>query len=1056
MRRALSRLRGNAWLSRGAGRLRLRISRPWWQLRQRLSDMRLRYRRAAGITRQLEQNRTWRSRQWVRAAWVLMTIGSVVLTAAVSYALYAVIEARPTRLDVLCTRTPYSCSVLAGIFGAYLSLLPPAAFILLRLYVVRRSARRRAREEPARVVETAGSMIGNVIGRDTLCQAIMGDLHQREGRPVVVVGEDGAGKTALLVRLTELLADSAAVPVPVRLNEAQLTLDFRELALRRFIADTDTVLTDDAEGVKVWRQLRQNGLVVVLADGLEEALTDGPAASERDTLIRLAVHDAGEQRLPLVIASRPQEALRELEATIVELEPLSGEAALAYLAPGLPGARDQHLAWIVQTAGATETPLYLEVARQLHLAGLLSDVTLPPTERGLADDDQAQLRLQLMQTWTRGVIDGYLAPGVPLSREDREASIEQISALACVGLMQDRLEARFDDFEHLLAQEPPSLLITELRRRLGLLGRGADIRLAATRGARLGLVEARRYGVRFPHATVQAYLGSRLLDQAMRDDHYRRAALEQSGRQFLLAAVLSSRAALRPRLPDPAVARRRRGNEAGAEGAGDVGNDGEGLAYPLWQQARRVRNVQSLYIFAAALQADCVAGNPVHAQIANDLAEDWPLISALDQRTLDEAKLTVLRGLGAAARAISARRQRQPDRPLEPAYRQLYRIVGAEPSRAVRLQGTLEIGAAGDDAFVPLRAVLGPSVAAGEPQRDWREESSSAWLAPLLAGSVTGAGPDARDNLEQWVTRVGRPDGADTDAGLRLSLEVALAQGFKLAANRRRRHPHANPEARTYLAGQAQQMLASARFWYSRLTLIHALCLWSLPDDVGQRVGGRRGADSAQAGGWLGLSGAQPEHPFVTAARRLALRTLETGQPERFMWVDEYVLAATVGSRARAAGRHRQGSLWIPPSAGWAALHPHAQQLAADVLLLLNLAERGPESGDRTHWLQRIDANSLPPCISWYRGPLDPDGTAGIVRALHPGSGCADGCTFGLCPYPPKGELDYRFELSEAFCRRQLTLIARGSPGRRQAPWQTARAASLARFWTGMQRRARA
>jgi hypothetical protein len=1045
MRQAFPRLRSEARQRRGASVLRLRVSRRWWQLRRRLADMRLRYRRAAGSTRPIEQNRTWRSRREVRVAWVLITTFSVLLIVAVSYALYAVIDARPTKLDVLCTNTPYSCSVLAGMFGAYLSVVPPAGYILLRLTAVRRSARRRARLDAGRAVDTAGSLIENVVGRDALCQAMIGDLHQRDGRPVVVVGTDGAGKTALLVRLTQLLADSGALPVPVRLNEAQTALDFRELALRRFIADTDAVLADDAEGVKVWRQLRQNGLVVVLADCLEEALTDSPAASDRDTLIRLAVHDASEQRLPLVIASRPQEALRELEATIVELEPLSEDVALAYLGPGHPGDRDQHLAWIVRTAGAAETPFYLEIARQLHLARLLSDVPLLPAGRGLADADQAQLRLQLMQTWMQGLIDGYFAPGVPLSREERRASIEQLSALACIGLRQDRLEVRFDDFEHLLAQEPPSPMITELRHRLGLLRRSADIRLAATRGARLGLVEARSYGVRFPHATMQAYLGSRLLEQALRDDHYRRDALERSGHQFLLAAVLSSRASLRAHGPAATV----RGRSSTAAGSDDRPAD------LLWMEARRAGNVQSLYTFAAALQADSVADDPKQAQIADDLAEDWPLISALDQRTLDEAKLCVLRRLGPAARAISARRPLVPDRSIEPAYRQLYRIVAAEPSRAVRLQGAREIGAGGDDAFVGLGALLGPSAPAAEPPGEW-ELSARAWLAPLLAGSVTGAARDARDNLEQWVARVGGPDGTDSDPGQRLSLEVALAQGFRLAANRRRRHPHASPEARTYLAGQAQQMLARTRFWYSRLTLIHALCLWSLPDDIGHRSGPQRAADYAQAGSWLGLSGAEPEHPFVTAARKLAVRALETGQPERFIWVDESLLAATVGSRLRWAGRPRPASLWIPPSAGWAALHPHAQQLAADVLLLLNLAERGPESGDRPHWLQCIDANSLPPCLSGNRGPLDPDGTAGIVRALRPGSTCADGCTFRLCPYPPKGELNYRAELSEAFCRRQLTLITRATPASQLAPWQATRRVALARFWVGMQRRARA
>ena len=47
-----------------------------------------------------------------------------------------------------------------------------------------------------------------------------------------------------------------------------------------------------------------------------------------------------------------------------------------------------------------------------------------------------------------------------------------------------------------------------------------------------------------------------------------------------------------------------------------------------------------------------------------------------------------------------------------------------------------------------------------------------------------------------------------------LSIEIALAQGFKYAANRRREHPQAHSEARAYLADQAKEMLSACSFWY--------------------------------------------------------------------------------------------------------------------------------------------------------------------------------------------------------------------------------------------------
>ena len=153
-------------------------------------------------------------------------------------------------------------------------------------------------------------------------------------RPHIVVGGMGAGKTALLVRLTKQLAQQRAVPVAVRLRDAQDTLDFRELARTRFIADLESGILSENEGEKVWRQLLKEGRIVVLADGLEEALNDEGMQTERDNLIRLAIRQANKQELPLIIASRPHDPLRGTEAALVELEPLSEEAALDYIRLG--------------------------------------------------------------------------------------------------------------------------------------------------------------------------------------------------------------------------------------------------------------------------------------------------------------------------------------------------------------------------------------------------------------------------------------------------------------------------------------------------------------------------------------------------------------------------------------------------------------------------------------------------------------------------------------------------------------------------------------------------
>jgi NACHT domain len=837
--------------SRAAGLLRLRLRRLWSRLYDPF-DRILKSRRTRRRRRGVDVRRTWRrSRPLVRVIKVVSVAGGVVLLAAVAKALYVVILGKPSSLlsinvDAACRNTAFSCDLLAGTLGPLFSLaFASALFLLVRLWLVRRPYVRKAREEPQLVVETAGSMIGEVVGRDRLCDVIIEDLRDRNTRrPHVVIGGVGTGKTALLVRLTKLLAERGAVPVPVRLRDAQENLDFRELARKRFIADSYGEFQSDAEGERVWRQLCRNDRVVVLADGLEEALIDGAMANERDNFIRLAIRQASERRLPLIVASRPHDPLRETQAAIVELEPLGEEAALQYLQRGRPGDDERRLDWVVETADVTENPLYLQITRQLQLAGLMDYVTSRQHSRHLdtRSVDRAELRLRLLKTWMDALVDGHFATGVPLSREDRKATVEQLSVLACIGLQRDRLQVRFDDFETLRKVDPPPGIIVEVERALGELQRRCDIRLAATWGTQLGLVEAYGNGVRFPHSIIQAYLGSRLIDVAMSDQQYRTKALKESGRELLIAMVMNSRTKTqRPRPNEPADAHHR---------TADPGADLR-LRDILHEKAIQHNDVRALYLHAAALQIDCVDQDPAHGTIANEIVRGWPELWAQDQRSLDEAKLNLVRCFGEAARTVTERRRSDPDCPAEPAYRQLYRIAVCESSYPIRVENVQEIGAGGDDAFDALKGVLGPADdgdltdgqsspragragngsyepepptgrqarGADQEEREWREKVIRAWLAPLLVGSVTTNARDAWKNLEHWRQFVSERHSDRVEPSLRLSLEVALAQGFKYAANRRGRHPHANPGTRAFLVEQAREMLRNSHFWFSRLTL---------------------------------------------------------------------------------------------------------------------------------------------------------------------------------------------------------------------------------------------
>ena len=1100
----------------------------------------------------IDTSRRWRRRRsTVAILEILSYLGAIALVVVVVWS-FVVMLLGPgilTRLNDRCDRYSAACGADVGFLIPLLSVaLASAVFLFYRLRHVTSPVVKKAKTKPHHLVETATPDIGEIVGRDELCRVIMEDIHHSDTRrPHLLVGGVGAGKTAVLVRLTRLLAERHAVPVPIRLRDATDGLNFREMAHTRFLAmaESSMLSADDAE--KVWRQLSKDDKIVVIADGLEEALAEGSASvhEDRDNLIRLAIHRARELRLPLIIASRPHAPLRGADATIMELEPLSEEAALEYIDPGQNSVDARWLDWIVETAGLTELPLYLQITRQLSRRDRLDYLSADRSAQvDMRSMDRSKLRLHLLATWMEALFDGHLMGAVPLNRSERKAAVEWLSALACIGLLGDTIDVKYEDYyegepaHKLELSQPPkyqkiddtiqSFLEKKLSRHL-------DIRLAVTWGDRLNLVEAHGEGIRFPHSIMQAYLASRFMSTALQDSKFQQdamARLRSPGREFLIALVLYARSvdtdqegrarsepeaasAERPAAAAPSP------RAAGASGAGaatvtsmppgpeqapedsqtpsaspSTGATQAPAEATLCSDVRSIRDVllssaegarddvKKLDLYAATLEIDSFLDESRHPEIARRVAGGWKDIRGGDQRTIDEAKLGLVYRFGDAVRAIADR----PDHglsKLDPAYGELLEIGRGELSYPIRLAIAQEIGAGGDEAFLILRQpccnapgnawknAAWPNGAANangqsgnaDKNRALRGRTLCAWLTPLLVGSVNECEDEARQELGLWLDRVGR-DQEDGGNYFPLSLEVALAQGFKYAANRRVRHPHALPATRDYMAEQAMEMLKRARFWFTQLTLIHALCLWEMPDPrmsrddkTGRRGNGSNAAESqahrhgsnpeATVGHWLEVA-RNGKHPFVAEAGKLAVEALKTRHPERFLWIDESGIISSVGSRPARATKDRKHHLWIPPSAGWAALDPRAQQLVADVLLLLNLAERGEGPDEIERRLRRVADDDLPLCFTRNRDPLDPRKTVGgLYRAA--GSNCIDGCGHRLCPYPPDGVQPYRSELSEALCRGQQTLLNRGL----SAPWQTIPRTDLKRFWAQMADRAR-
>ena len=1104
----------------------------------------------------------WRRRRFaVTLLEVFSYLGAITLGIVLVWSLVVMIIGPGvlTGLNDRCGRYSAACGAEVGFLVPILSVaLASAVFLFYRLRHVTSPVVKRAKSDPQRMVETATPDIDEVVGRDELCRVIMEDIHRSDTRrPHLLVGGVGTGKTAVLVQLTMMFAQHHAVPVPIRLRDAEKELNFRKMAHTRFLAmaESSMLSADDAE--KVWRQLSKDDKIVVIADGLDEALAGDNVRQDRDNTIRLAIHRARELGMPLIITSRPHDPLRGADATIMELEPLSEEAALKYITRGSDGGDTRWLDWIVETAGLTELPLYLKLTRQLWQRGQL-DYLSPEWSAEKMDMrtmDRSKLRFHLLDKWMKSLYDGRLAKAAPLNEGERKASVKWLSALACIGLTEDRIDVKIDSYykaaeprQAEASSEPKYAHIDqEIRTFIDREPevRNLDIRLAVTWAAQLQLIEAHADGLRFRHSIMQAYLGSSFMRTALDDDAFRqdvRASLRNPGRELLIALVLYSRSpdavvTSPPQLeaasttPSAAVVRQATVGSPGGVPAGP--GDGQAPAGPtdpdhgpaptldepepeLHSDVGSIRNVLRYYagtasdpikkldLYAATLEIDSFLEQSQHQDIAERIARGWSDLRGGVQRTLDEAKRGLVYRFGDAARTISGHRS-HGTADFHPAYRELLEIGGREASYPVRLAIAQEIGAGGDDAFGVLHKPTGQSTVSPWTRTAWPDSLPDAdrdgdtanadhletaerrrhnggpgpqhkhrtrqgrmlcaWLAPLLVGSVRDFHPEARHELERWLSCVGNERSGATDR-FDLSLEVALAQGFKYAANRRRHHPHARSDTRFYLAEQAMEMLSRARFWFSQLTLIHALCLWEMPDagvprderaaphlnGTGPANGQVRqpGSDpEAIVGRWLEVA-KNKDHPFVGEAGKLAVQALKTCHPERFLWIDESGIVSSVGAGAAPGSSYRKHHLWIPPSSGWAALDPRARQLVGDVLILLNLAERGQEPAEIEQRLRRSDRNDLPPCLSLDRDSLDARRMAGGVSPT-PGTNCTDGCLFRLCPYPARGVQPYRSELGEAFCRGQQSLVSRGMT----APWQGNRRTDLKRFWAHMANRAR-
>jgi hypothetical protein len=958
----------------------------------------------------------WRGRNREQILSLFVAIVGIVAFGAILVIAISSSVSWPVDFDGDCNSNAFACNTGLELFGTIvLGVVALVSFMWTRYRQVNRRYLQKVRKDASAFVPTA-TQIDGVVGRDGICEIIEDDLTDKDPRPQVVVGGMGTGKTALLVRLTERLADDDTIAVPVRLRDAREELSFLRLAKNRFIAHVrDWVTAPEAD--RIWEKLCRNRRIVILADGLEEALLDTPG---RTAAIHRAFEQAQEDKVPLVVTSRPDDVLAGLDAAFIRLEPLAACDAVDYILGeerADNGAADDSVAEVAEVtevaeiAEVAEAPFYLRVTRDLHRQGGLAGVR--------TDLGRLGLRVELLDRWTQCLLDGDLTPGVQLDDDERRDAIAGLESMAVVSLQENTLEVGFDQYR----QSPYHRDVLEEPR---------DPRFVGRAGERLNLVELVRDGVRFRHSIMQAYLGARILpDHLYRVDrrglgaklkkrvealslgHPKAAggpgvrffdrALDRSGTEFLISLVMCCERG------DDRLRRR--------------------VLHRLVDESKKAERLHKPVVFdvlAAAYQVDIMVNGRGRGgrTLGEATKKNWngagvapPANGAQHEFRLVEAKMRALWSM-----ALAGSRE---------AYEALWDVCLNEPRYRVRLRAALAVGGGGEAAAGALlprivegsasRQRLARNVRASQP--DVRMGSVQGWILPLLAATTDPeeeSSAKTRSVLKDWVK--------SAEGGLHLGVEGCLAQGLKFEANRlSTRRDATPPETRDFLVGLAVELLERSSWWYSQVSLLQALTLWSLDPRLNQEHD-LRGRIEGKANS---KDDARKNHPFVSEAAILCLDALDAAGGtaiEKFawssyVWMDEAAIVTRVGTTQALPDTH----LWVPIAVGWLSLQPRARQLVADILMLLNLME-GPASAN-TEWREEQRTGvleigtELPHCLAHARRRGAIHGGRKDSKGAET-QGC--GCGLGLCPLQQKPASPFRGELSETFCREQKRQL-RGS-----------------------------
>jgi hypothetical protein len=687
--------------------------------------------------------------------------------------------------------------------------------------------RRTRREAPPPIAVTA-------IGRDDLASAVIAELNET-GDAQILVGDSGAGKTVLLMKIAEQLAKQGQVPIAITLRSGSSN-DIEQSARGAFIATvTGTArlerapvrrarAKDHEQAEKWWNWLRRRSLITVLVDDLEK--------DERAPALRVqALERAASQHLRLIVASRsyglpPDYRRGRIEVTPIDQDELVEDLAEIVRQSGVPDVSAPSRATIadlVERADIGRTPYYLAIARVLAGHRLFPDL-----------DGVRDARVALLDAYRDGLLTRRLASTCGLSSQTRASVLHQLEAVAFACILGFREEADVAAQAAHYRQPPAELSYQEV----------FDL------ARRLTILESRYDGmVHFAHPTTLAYCAARFMRDASED-----SAREQiAGLTHLSAMVIT------------ALTLAAAGDEAMVRWCCTEFLRRITRTSPTGSEIEPEPECQEkLALCAAAAEMLATLDRP-DPRLISQIAQAARSEAVVGQRLVAEKKRVVaaLSRLGAYDELWAYARDHQE----YPVRREASRLlVEAGPARATLIDQLASIIETADQERRRRPAHLDDD----DPVFD--ELKAVGWI---FASLRRGAGEDRRellDGLQALLIDLSLDQGLTVQRGL----EASVAQGLKLAA---RRHVG---EFDPHTEAMLDHPKGPPAFWYSRVMLAQALALQAVPGHDSPVPDARRQHVDRR----LALLADGDPHRFVRETARLCRRAVARGRWEPYIWTD--------------------------------------------------------------------------------------------------------------------------------------------------------------------------